>query len=1055
MSAAANRPNFFILLELDPDAPWNPTDFDIRLKEKQNQWAREANSPKPDVKSNANRNLKLVGEIRTVMADPNKREQEARAYRTAVEAARAPLLRQFEEDLIDLRGEGVTPSLLQALFETYKGVLTEQEIRSRLASEGIIVGDAPQPAAPPVDEPLDAVVAEQIQKNLSFLNEPSLYTLLSKAPGRSSGRPLDFSSPSSEMLEAAKLLSEWTFQQINAGPEVTAKRALTGQAQSIFKDENRRKQYDTLLRRQPLEQLIKRIDRLCTPLGGISPQRAELFLRKAVEGQVQLEEAAQALTRLIATKGWPQILLGGPTEAVQRLHPCANCHRLNDPSDQFCKWCKEALWIDCPNCGTKHQDASVLSCGTCGFALTRRRWVVWALDETERLIGRGEWYAAAEQLDEIRRDWAPKHPDDLVAHMDMLDTRIQPERERINKEREEQRKRDEEQRRKEQERLEAERAARDAAVTAIEASLQARRLYEAQRTLVTAPRATPEHPEYGDKLAECKTTIDEGIARAERLVKLAHASGDDEEAERHCGEALEVAADCAEALSLLAKLPVAAPRNFRVEAVSRHEVRLTWEEPSSSLVSGYTIRRKVGSPPARHDDGELVEMPQRLVTATVDTRAEQGVPIHYSIFSRAGTRYSRLETRATLLAPPVTGLACEVTPASVHLRWELPSPHIRGVRVRRAEGEPPRTIEDGEEVPGATRADVTDRNVREGTRYGYAVFAEYAAVSGRPVWSPAPATIHAMPQMPPRPITDLRAERDENLAGYAKAVLSCTPPQSGELFIVQYFGSQVPRPGSVDRWDALEAGRRVLPARHLPVLHAWTEPGACWYVPVVCVEDMGYVGAAVRFDCVNQVARLRSEVSGPGALRLRWSWPRLCTRVEVASSPTGWPAGFQGVTRMTVARPASAADDSEGTCELRSGGAAELFVAVVAYARAGSQEIASEDLRLRAHLGQRPRLIWKVEKKLLGGAPRALILELRDSTIAPALMVVSQQGRPARDPHDGIVFYKQESMEWRTGKLSVDLKGGLSVPDTFISVFLTDPSEAAAVENAASPLRLA
>ncbi|HEX6796889.1 MAG TPA: hypothetical protein VF116_04140, partial [Ktedonobacterales bacterium] len=850
MSAATGRPNFFILLELDPDAPWSQTDFEIRLKEKQNEWSRLANNPKPEVRNNANSNLQLGREIHRVMEDSNERAREGQEYRKAVEAAKAPMLRQFEADLTVLHDSGATVAQaeLEELVKTYQSVLTKQEIQDRLAVKGITIRANPrdneQDADRSEEKPFDPVVAQQIQDNLNFLNEASLYTLLSNAPGRSSTRSLDFNSPSSEMLEAATLLSEWTFKQINTGPEITAKRALAGQAQSIFKDKSKREKYDEMLRRQPLDQLLKQIERLCAPLKELNPQRAEQFLRKAVEHSVLLADATDALTKLIKSKGWPQILLSDPTDAVQRLHACANCHRLSDPADQFCKWCKEPLWLDCPNCDAKHLDAGVPNCGKCGFPLTRRPWVVWVLNETDRLVRLQDWTAAAEQLDEVRQEWAPKHPDDLVRRMDVLTQQLQPQIDEINREREEHRKREEEARQREQERLEAERKAREAALQAIAARVRERRLYEVRRLLAEAPRPTDEHPDYKTQLSGFQKTAEDGIKEAERLVaqaRAAHERGDDDEAARLCYDALHGCADSSEAMILQGSLRVPPPRNLHVETVGHSEVRLKWDPPSSPQSDGYTVRRKVGSAPAAHDDGALVEMTGKDKTASEDTRAERGEPVYYAVFSRAGIRYSRPVTAATLLAPPITGLACEVTPHEVRLHWEAPSPHMRGVRVRRAEGAPPKTIEDGDAVSGAGPGSVADRDVRTGTRYGYAVFAEYAAVSGRAVWSAA-ASIHAVPQTPPQPITDLRVERRADLAAYAMAVLSCTPPESGELSIVVYAGDEPPRPGSVDRWDLLTSKRRVLAGHSLPVLHAWTGPGACWYVPVVRLDDMGYVG---------------------------------------------------------------------------------------------------------------------------------------------------------------------------------------------------------------------
>lgn len=98
----------------------------------------------------------------------------------------------------------------------------------------------------------------------------------------------------------------------------------------------------------------------------------------------------------------------------------------------------------------------------------------------------------------------------------------------------------------------------------------------------------------------------------------------------------------------------------------------------------------------------------------------------------------------------------------------------------------------------------------------------------------------------------------------------------------------------------------------------------------------------------------------------------------------------------------------------------------------------------------------KVERGLFGrGTPHALTLELHGSTVAPALVIVAQHGKPPSDPRDGEVIYKQESMEWHAGKVTVEIKGELAAQNTFVGLFLTDPCEAAAVEVVTPYLQLA
>src|SRR5438477_2271596 len=77
---AEARPNFFLLLELDPDVPWDHALFEGVLAKKRNQWNRESGGiGKVALDAKANRGY--ISDIRRVMENDTLRAREAATAR--------------------------------------------------------------------------------------------------------------------------------------------------------------------------------------------------------------------------------------------------------------------------------------------------------------------------------------------------------------------------------------------------------------------------------------------------------------------------------------------------------------------------------------------------------------------------------------------------------------------------------------------------------------------------------------------------------------------------------------------------------------------------------------------------------------------------------------------------------------------------------------------------------------------------------------------------------------------------------------------------------------
>jgi hypothetical protein len=83
------RPNFFLLLGIDPDDAWKEDHFRRVLQEKQEAWRRQSAGVSRPAQE-AKRNLGLLEEIEAVMLHSARREQEARAARALAKAPSLP-----------------------------------------------------------------------------------------------------------------------------------------------------------------------------------------------------------------------------------------------------------------------------------------------------------------------------------------------------------------------------------------------------------------------------------------------------------------------------------------------------------------------------------------------------------------------------------------------------------------------------------------------------------------------------------------------------------------------------------------------------------------------------------------------------------------------------------------------------------------------------------------------------------------------------------------------------------------------------------------------------
>jgi hypothetical protein len=281
MTAPSTRPNFFILLALDPDEPWDPISYQKVLQEKIRRWNRDSMSiAKKALPAQANRALLPL--IRQVMENPTLREQEADEARKLFISRYSVVQEQFEKQLVLLNlKEQVEREEIDRFVEEFKHIVPAAAIHKRIRVK--IRTDQRSAHA---CEPLDVSMVKNIADRLEVIHMKTLYEFLQCSP----------KSTTAMLLRAAQ---ELYAQEVRQHPmaEVTARIELAGFAMNLFQTNEMRARYDQTLRQATLQQLLHDLaDSLKrSPIKEVHPRQTLYYLKKAAEAGWQEQEALEQL----------------------------------------------------------------------------------------------------------------------------------------------------------------------------------------------------------------------------------------------------------------------------------------------------------------------------------------------------------------------------------------------------------------------------------------------------------------------------------------------------------------------------------------------------------------------------------------------------------------------------------------------------------------------------------------------------------------------------------------------------------------------------------------
>ena len=218
------RPNFYILLELDPYAEWDANRFVRVLKAKQDQWSNASMGIGPQSLV-AQRNRSLIPTIRQVMNDPQKRTEEGQKAKMLRAQQREKRLVEFEHAT---QGKRLDADQIEQLILDFADVLSADEIYQKLPVQNSQLG--PQPGI----ELSSGPIIEDFEQNLGLLGLSNLYEMLH----------LPRTATSARLVQAAEELFEEMRRRQPQTATVIAYGELAGYARTIFSQSESRRGYD-------------------------------------------------------------------------------------------------------------------------------------------------------------------------------------------------------------------------------------------------------------------------------------------------------------------------------------------------------------------------------------------------------------------------------------------------------------------------------------------------------------------------------------------------------------------------------------------------------------------------------------------------------------------------------------------------------------------------------------------------------------------------------------------------------------------------------------------
>lgn len=396
------RPNFYIILELDPSiTDWSK--IQAAIKKKQRSWALQKSQGSPTARRKAERYIKFIPEMQSLLKEPESRKQEAKAAAQEQKKDQQAQIDKLDILISILHTDTVSPDDVKLLVRHTGKVFSEKDIEDRLKQRGIRMETATIKKT--VRPKLETAVAKAIRDQLDTLKLSSLYDFLN----------LDnvinkFNSHSStnNLYKRADEIYKDLNRIGKTDPDTTLKMNLAGHAKSVFTNDSEKERYDNTL----ATEVLTKLDPLLEIAG-----RNKFIKTKDIESLLQagkkfnLTEAIvmEYIEDYAAKRKWG-IQKDTETTTIKLLPMCGYCNTLaSSKQDKRCKNCGEELMQACPKCG-KLIPTEDSACTHCGCHTGDAPLVKALLKDGKRLMAEGNMNQAISYFNRVLDYWADWQP---------------------------------------------------------------------------------------------------------------------------------------------------------------------------------------------------------------------------------------------------------------------------------------------------------------------------------------------------------------------------------------------------------------------------------------------------------------------------------------------------------------------------------------------------------------------------------------------------------------------------------------------------------------------
>jgi tetratricopeptide (TPR) repeat protein len=985
------RPNFYIILELDPSIT-NWSTIEATITKKHRSWAIQKNQGSPTARRKAERYMKFLPEMKSLLKQTESCKQEAKAAVQELKKAKQVQLKKLDQLILMLHTTIVSSETVKLLVRKSGKVFSEKEIQDRLKQRGIRTSTAePEKIVRPE---LEKAVARGIRGELDTLKLNNLYDFIN----------LDYSpklnvrsSPKS-LYERADTIYKELSRIGKTDPDTSLKMNLAGRAKSVFINNTEKERYDNTF----VTEALVEIDNLLEIAGRnkfIEMQKIESLLQATKKLGIAEKIAREYIEDYANKRNWGvQKDIG---TAIIKLPLCGYCNTLATlQGDKRCRNCGEELVQACPKCEAPTPTENA-ACSNCGCHTGDAALVKALLKDGKHLITEGDFEQAISHFNRALDYWTNWQP--------ALD-----EKKRA--------KFKQQQRNKILDRIKI--LVKDRKLEA--SKLQLERLVKNGQTSSNAIKKTID--EINNGLYCAKQAYE--IAEKQRL------SGEIEEAFDKYEESLSYCVDFSPSLSAMANSPPPQPQAITAEWRGE-SLRLSWQEVKARGNISYRIVRKQDGLPANEGDGDIIiETP---VTKADDIKIKPGIVYYYSIFSvRSGiASLSFASTGPHLKRAEVEAIDYAVSNSQITLKWRIPKGCI-AIEVWRRKKIAPSHRGDGEQIASITTNHLLDANLQNGQSYGYLIIAKYRHPENesRALYSKG-ISILATPIAPPELVKDLSASRHQRTV-----FLTWTTPSSRaqvQIRQAQFIPSMTP--GQIVSLKTAENFGVPInitsPGRAQTTL---TTQGRMFFVPISIISATAVLGNPISVTTIDEISQLVSKRNGNNII-LTWQWPTGSSEVLVAYHHNHFPSSAKenGVAKVQVTRSEYERDNY---WELHSAAQQKHYFTVFIKAA----NIYSSGVNLLESMGQENIVRYQVvsKKKLFCKTPHTAWVEFMSEETTPltGLQLVRKTKYPPISKNDGVIIIEVEQMTFTNKQSRIKIPKQYLKEGGYIKVFFKDDTYA-------------